>query len=52
MDDNLALERIINVPKRGIGKITISKIVKINMSSEKPLFPIVTAVAPVTQYHN
>ena len=25
-NDDLALERIINIPKRGIGKITLSKI--------------------------
>ena len=30
LDDDLAYERIINVPKRGIGKTTLSKISKIS----------------------
>ncbi len=38
LDDNLAFERIINVPKRGIGKTTISKIHDISRNKNLSMF--------------
>jgi DNA helicase-2/ATP-dependent DNA helicase PcrA len=38
VNDNLALERIINIPKRGIGKTTISKINSISRSNNFSMF--------------
>jgi len=38
LNDNLALERIINVPKRGIGKTTLSKINSIARSNNISMF--------------
>tara|TARA_B100000579_G_scaffold378696_1_gene345554 strand:+ start:3131 stop:5356 length:2226 start_codon:yes stop_codon:yes gene_type:complete len=38
LDDNLAFERIINVPKRGIGKTTINKIYDISRINKISMF--------------
>ncbi len=38
LDDNLAFERIINVPKRGIGKISIKKIYEISRQHKCSMF--------------
>ena len=38
LDDNLAFERIINVPKRGIGKTTINKIYDISRINKVSMF--------------
>ena len=38
MSDNLAFERIINIPKRGIGKTTISKINQIARLNKISMF--------------
>ena len=38
LNDDLAFERVINVPKRGIGKITLSKINKISRINDVSMF--------------
>lgn len=51
-NDEEALRRIINYPKRGIGSTTLDRIMEIGMSTGKSMWEVIENVASYAQYFN
>ncbi|MFV0563466.1 ATP-dependent helicase [Malaciobacter mytili] len=45
-NDNFSLKRIINKPKRGIGKTTIDKLDAVSIENKKPIFELLEELEP------